>query len=207
MYVPRPFAVDSAEADALLSDLVVGQLITSTPAGPMATFVPWVLSVETRALVGHIARSNPQWQTPWVGQAMVLAQGPDGYVSPGWYPSKAEHGRVVPTWNYVSLQVFGELIVHDDALWVGDVVRRLTDRHEAHRPVPWAVDDAPVEYVDAQLQGIVGVELRIERIEAAIKMSQNKGAADSSGVIAGFTAEGNVAVADLVRSRVTPPAE
>ena len=199
MYTPRPFAVDEALARELLRDIVVGQLVTATESGPMATLLPWVVDLDRGVLLGHVARPNPQWNTPWLGEAMVIAEGVNGYVSPSWYASKAEHGRVVPTWNYVVLQVMGELVVHDDAQWVDDVVRRLTDRHEQYRPEPWSIDDAPQDYLAGQLRAIVGVEIHIGRIDASVKMSQNKSVDDVTGVANGFTADGNPGAADWVR--------
>jgi transcriptional regulator len=186
----------------LLRDIVVGQLVTATESGPMATLLPWVVDLDRGVLLGHLARPNPQWNTPWFGEAMVIAEGVNGYVSPSWYASKAEHGRVVPTWNYVVLQVVGELVVHDDAQWVDDVVRRLTDRHEQSRSEPWSIDDAPRDYLAGQLQAIVGVELHIDRIDASVKMSQNKSVADVTGVANGFASDGNPGTADWVRRSI-----
>ena len=202
MYTPRPFAVGDALARELLRDVVVGQLVTATESGPMATLLPWVVDLDRGVLLGHVARPNPQWNTPWFGEAMVIAEGVNGYVSPSWYASKAEHGRVVPTWNYVVLQVMGELVVHDDAQWVDDVVRRLTDRHEQFRSEPWSVDDAPQDYLAGQLRAIVGVEIHIGRIDASVKMSQNKSMADVTGVANGFTSDGNPAAAAWVRRSI-----
>jgi transcriptional regulator len=130
---------------------------------------------------------------------MVLALGPDGYVTPSWYASKAEHGKVVPTWDYVAVQVQGPLTVHDDQAWVEAAVRRLTDRFESERPEPWSVDDAPSDYISGQLRGIVGIEVRVDRIEASVKMSQNKSDGDILGVARGFEAEGRVELAHWVR--------
>ena len=203
VYTPRPFAVDDATARSLLAEVEVAQLVTATESGPLATLMPWVVDLDRDVLVGHVARANPQWSTPWHGTALVLATGPNGYVSPSWYASKAEHGRVVPTWDYVSLQVHGELVVHDDAGWVADVVRRLTDRHEQRRTEPWRVDDAPADYLEQQLRGIVGIEVRVERIEVSVKMSQNKTDADREGVVAGFEADGRADLADHVRRSST----
>ncbi len=199
MYIPRPFAADDETSAALLRGMSVAQLVTATESGPMATMLPWLVDAQSSVLVAHMARPNPQWQTPWQGQALVIVEGPNGYVSPSWYASRAEHGRVVPTWNYVVTHVYGELVVHDDVAWVGDAVRRLTARHESHRPDPWSVTDAPSEYIDAQLRNLVGIEVRVERIEAAVKMSQGRSAADSSGVINGLVSDGNSAVAEWVR--------
>ena len=199
MYIPRPFMVDDDTARDLLRQVTVGQLVTATEHGPLATLLPWVFDEADDTLISHMARPNAQWQTPWLGQALVIAEGPHGYVSASWYASKAEHGRVVPTWDYLALQVYGDLIVHDDPAWLDNAVRRLTDKHEQPRPDPWGVDDAPADYIEGLLRVIVGVEVRIERIEAALKMSQNKSEADAAGVINGLLADGNDVVAEWVR--------
>lgn len=199
MYIAKPFRADDATAWALIEEIPVGQLITATVDGPLATLIPWVPDVDRGTLVGHVARPNLQWQTPSIGPALVLFAGPHGYVSPSWYATKAESGRVVPTWDYVVVQAHGELVIHDDEDWVSDVVRRLTDRHEQVRTEPWSVDDAPADYLSGQLRGIVGVEVRIERIETSVKMSQNKSPADVAGVIAGFDADDNAPLAEWVR--------
>ena len=120
----------------------------------------------------------------------MIVRGPDAYISPSWYATKAEHGRVVPTWNYVTAHVHGVVTVHDDPAWVAELVRELTDRHEAGRAAPWSVDDAPPKFFAGQLRAIVGVELAIERIEAKFKLSQNRPAADVDGVIEGLRADG-----------------
>ncbi len=133
-----------------------------------------------------------------LGEAMVIVRGPDAYISPGRYASKAEHGRVVPTWNYLTAHVYGRLVVHDDAAWVDALVRRLTDKHEAAGPRPWSTDDAPPAFIAGQLRAIVGVELVISRVEAKAKLSQNRPSADVDGVVAGLTARGDTAGADAV---------
>lgn len=203
MYVPRPFQPGAQSAAALVRELVVGHLVTATATGPLATFVPWVVDLERGVLLGHIARANPQWRTPWTGRALVISENANGYVSPSWYATKAETGRVVPTWDYVALQIHGELTVHDDPTWVRDVVHRLTERHESVRPAPWRVEDAPADYLEMQLRAIVGVEVRIEAIEAAEKLSQNKSEADAAGVVTGFAADGHTVLSELVRRATT----
>ena len=203
MYIPRHFAVDDPAARELLASFEVAQLVTATASGPLATLMPWVVDLDDNRLIGHVARANPQWSTPWIGEALVIAQGPNGYVSPSWYASKAEHGKVVPTWNYVVIQVAGELIVHDDQEWTDAAVNLLTDRHEQPRSQPWEVSDAPRDYIEAQLRAIVGIEVRINRIEAAIKMSQNKNDADFEGVVQGFMEDGHEALAEFL-SRERP---
>jgi len=199
MYVPTHFRISDDQARDLLARIEAAQLVTATVDGPMATLMPWVFDRETECLVGHMARANLQWQTPWLGMATVLGLGPNGYLTPSWYASKAEHGKVVPTWDYVAIQVHGDLTVHDETEWVRAAVRRLTDRFEALRAQQWSVDDAPAEYISGQLRGIVGIELRVDRIEASVKMSQNRSAADIAGVVAGLEADGHVELAQWVR--------
>ena len=129
----------------------------------------------------------------------MLVHGEDAYVHPGWYPSKAEHGRVVPTWNYTTAHVYGELVIHDDSAWVDENVRLLTSRQERARAEPWSVDDAPAPFLEGQLRAIVGVEIRISRVEAKFKMSQNQKSANIDGVIAGLTGDGRGEVAETVQ--------
>ena len=131
-------------------------------------------------------------------------RGPDAYVSPSWYAAKAEHGRVVPTWNYVTAHVYGELVVHDDPVWVEQLVRRLTAKHEAAQAHPWSVDDAPPAYIAGQLKAIVGVEVRITRIEAKLKLSQNRPPNDIPGVIDGLRERGEEATAEAVEQANRP---
>jgi transcriptional regulator len=121
-------------------------------------------------------------------------------VTPSWYAAKAEHGRVVPTWNYVTAHVYGRLVVHDDPVWLDSLVRRLTDRHEAASPQPWSVEDAPPTFIAGQLRAIVGVELVISRVEAKLKLSQNRSGADVDGVVAGLEARGDGDSAAAVRA-------
>jgi transcriptional regulator len=143
-----------------------------------------------------VARNNPHWRAAVAGESMVIAHGPDAYVSPSWYATKREHGRVVPTWNYLTAHVYGELVVHDDVEWLRALVTRLTQRHELDRPQPWSIGDAPEAFIEGQLRAIVGVELRIVRIEAKAKLSQNRPEADRAGVIAGLDEH---PIADLMR--------
>ena len=202
MYIPKHFTVGPAQADEMLHDLVAGDLVTSTDDGLAATFLPLLYAPSVGdhgSLLGHVARNNEVWRGQPVGEALVIVHGPDAYISPSWYPSKAEHGRVVPTWNYVTLHVHGRLVVHDDAAWVEDLVRRLTDRHERGRERPWSVDDAPTDYVAGQLRAIVGVEVVITRVEGKAKLSQNRSATDIDGVTAGLEAGGSDDVASWVQ--------
>lgn len=202
MYVPTHFAADEDTVHELLSRPQASDLVTMTADGLVATFLPFMFDAgvgDRGALLGHLARTNDQWSRPVTGEALVIVRGPDAYVTPNWYASKAEHGRVVPTWNYVTAHVYGELRVHDDPVWLDALVRRLTDRHEAGEAAPWSVDDAPAAFVAGQLRAIVGVELVISRIEAKVKMSQNRPVADVAGVVAGLDARGDTATAAAVR--------
>jgi transcriptional regulator len=202
VYVPTHFAVDDAAARELLARPQAADLVTMTDDGLVATFLPFVYAPdegEHGVLRGHVARNNDQWKRPARGESLVIVHGPDAYITPNWYAAKAEHGRVVPTWNYVTAHVYGELRVHDDPVWLDALVRRLTDLHEAGEPQAWSVDDAPETFVAGQLRAIVGVELVISRVEAKVKMSQNRPAADVDGVIAGLDARGDTATATAVR--------
>ena len=203
VYVPAHFAADDDTVRELLAHHGAADLVTATPEGLRATFLPFLHDPdagEHGALLGHVARNNDHWRAAPTGEALVIVRGPDAYVSPSWYPSKAEHGRVVPTWNYLTAHVYGELVVHDEPAWLEHVVRRLTAKFEAGSADPWSVDDAPPAFVAGQLRAIVGVEVRITRIEAKAKLSQNRPAADRAGVVAGLTERGDLASADAVRA-------
>jgi transcriptional regulator len=203
MYVPAHFAADDAAARELLATHGAADLVTATPQGLLATLLPFVYDPavgDHGVLLGHVARNNEQWRQPVLGEALVIVRGPDAYVTPSWYVTKSEHGRVVPTWNYVTAHVYGRLVVHDDPAWLEALVRRLTDRHEATNPLPWSVDDAPPKFIAGQLRAIVGVELVISRVEAKLKLSQNRSGADVDGVVAGLVARGDAASASAVRA-------
>ncbi|WP_145986081.1 FMN-binding negative transcriptional regulator [Pseudonocardia sp. EC080619-01] len=185
MYVPSHFAPDDEAVQQLLARHGAADLVTCGPDGPEATLLPFVHDPAENVLLGHLARNNDHWTRMDGQRGLVILRGPDSYVSPSWYASKAEHGRVVPTWNYVTAHVRGTVTVHDDVDWLDGVVRRLTDLHEAGRAAPWRVDDAPERFYRGQLRAVVGVEVRIERIDAKFKLSQNRPAADVDGVVRG----------------------
>ena len=197
MYVPAHFAPPDDALTQLMSAPGAVELVSNTAAGLTATTLPMLHDPAAGALVGHLARTNTQWRDT-VGEVLVIVRGPDAYVSPSWYASKAEHGRVVPTWDYVVAHVHGELVRHEDPDWLAAHVRRLTEAHEGARPAPWSVDDAPERFVTGQLRAIVGVEVRISRVEAKWKLSQNRPPADVDGVVRGLAAEGQETVAGLV---------
>ena len=201
MYIPAHFAPDDETVGELLRNHGAADLVTLTEQGLVATMLPFIYLPEVGehgALYGHVARNNPQWKLPAVGDALAIVRGPDAYVSPTWYASKAEHGRVVPTWNYVTAHVYGQFVVHDDPVWTERLVRRLTAKHEAANAHPWSVDDAPRAFIEGQLRAIVGIELLISRVEAKAKLSQNRPAADVAGVIAGLRERGDARSADAV---------
>lgn len=207
MYVPQHFAMADDAVRDLLREHGAGDLVTATAQGLVATMLPFVHDPDRGphgALLGHVARTNEHWRLPPVGEALVILRGPDAYVSPQWYASKAEHGRVVPTWNYVTAHVYGELVVHDDVEWLDDLVRRLTEKHEAGFDRQWTVDDAPPRFVAGQLRAIVGVELVISRIEAKAKLSQNRPAADIDGVVEGTHRAGDEAMSRAVETARPP---
>lgn len=190
MYTPPAFREnDPAALARMIREARLATLVTATSDGLIATPLPLILDEtegEHGALYGHVARANRQWSLPAIGDALVIFQGPDAYVSPGWYASKREHGKVVPTWNYAAVHAYGPVEFFDDPDRLRLVVTRLTDLHERSRVEPWAVADAPEAFIEAQLKGIVGLRLQIGRIEGKVKMSQNRPAADRAGVAAGL---------------------
>lgn len=204
MYVPEHFA--AADADALIGKLArrfAGILVSVGADGqPVATHMPVLWDAERRIATGHIARANPQWKLG-AGRGLIVLSGAEAYVSPSYYPSKREHGKTVPTWNYEAVHLSGAVEWFDDAARLEGVVRDLSVFHEHDRDRSWALSDAPRSYIDALLRGIVGVEMRIERIEAKRKLSQNKSAGDFDGVIAGLETSADPAgqeIAALMRA-------
>jgi transcriptional regulator len=205
VYIPAHFAVSPDSVQHLLTRPAAANLVTATASGMLATLLPFIYDAEAGehgALHGHVARNNPQWSEAALGESLVIIQGADAYISPSWYASKAEHGRVVPTWNYSTAHVYGKLVIHDDPHWLASHVRRLSDHNEAAAERPWTVDDAPERYIAGQLRAIVGVELLITRIEAKHKLSQNRPDADIDGVVAGLRACGDLeSAADVEAAR------
>jgi transcriptional regulator len=198
MYVPGHFAqTDPAALRRLLHEHPLAFVVTQQPQGLAADPVPMLFdspeaetdALEGGLLIGHVARANPLWQAADGQAVMALFSGPQAYVSPGWYPSKAAHGKVVPTWNYATMHVHGRLRAVHDAAWLHQLVHRLTNLHESARSAPWSVADAPPPYIDKMLEAIVGIEIRVERIEAKWKLSQNRSEPDREGVLQGLSAE------------------
>lgn len=191
MYLPAHFEETRSDLlHAAIREHPLATLIRTDPAGALqADALPMLLDAEAGMLRGHVARANPLWREADGREVLVVFQGAQGYVSPNWYPSKAEHGKVVPTWNYVVVQARGRLRAIDDAAWLRGFVTRLTDRFEASmQPAPWQVGDAPADYIDSMLRAIVGIEVQIDSLVGKWKVSQNRSAADRAGVGAGLDA-------------------
>lgn len=190
MYTPPAFREDDpAELRRIIRAARLSTLVTSTAEGLVATPLPLFLDEtegEFGTLYGHLAKANPQWRLEATGDALAIFTGPDAYVTPSWYPSKREHGKAVPTWNYVAVHAYGPAEFFEDEARLLDAVTRLTDLYEKPRAEPWAVTDAPEKFLQAQLRGIVGIRIPIARIEGKRKMSQNRPEADRQGVVAGL---------------------
>ena len=209
MYTPRHFLEsDIPTLHAAIRRHGFATLVSMTPDGLLGTHLPLLLDPDAGpygTLIGHIARANPHGRLadPAV-QTMAIFQGPDGYITPSWYEAKAETGKVVPTWNYVAIHAYGPLEMFDDPARLLDVVTRLTDRHEGERAKPWAVSDAPADFIDGMLKGIVGIALPIGRLEGKAKLSQKRPAPDQARVLAGLRDEGRDALAEAMAA-VRPP--
>jgi transcriptional regulator len=203
VYVPPLFKEDRID---VLHDAIrrtgLATLVTLAADGLIASHVPMLLDPDPApygTLIGHLARPNPQARGAVPGvQALAIFQGPDVYITPSWYATKRENGKVVPTWNYVAIHAHGPVEFFDDTERLRDVVTRLTEREEQARADPWAVSDAPAAFIDGMLKGIVGFALPIARLEGKWKMSQNRPAQDRAGVVAGLEQQGREDVAALV---------
>ena len=207
MYLPQHF--EESRVDVLYEHIhahPLGALVTLTSRGLDANHIPFEVDPEPApfgTLRGHVARANPVWREfSRDVEALVIFQGPSTYVSPAWYPTKRETGKVVPTWNYAVVHAHGTPRFIDDRAWLRDFVTKLTNRHEAERPDPWKVTDAPADYVETMLGAIIGLEIPIVRLVGKWKMSQNRPAQDRDGVVEGLRQErgqAGAAIADLVR--------
>jgi transcriptional regulator len=190
MYIPSFNRIDDdGEIRRFVAAARSAEFVTVHPDGvPVATLLP--IMWEGDVVLAHMAKANPQWKSIAPGSpALLISSGPQAYVSPSWYAAKAEHGRVVPTWNYSAVHLSGTVRVHEDREWLRDVVTRLTGVHEDVRSEPWHVSDAPERYIDGQLGGIVGLEIAVTRVEGKAKLSQNRSEADRRGVIKGLLEE------------------
>ncbi len=209
MYTPPAFREDDPVIlGRIIREARLSTLVTATAQGLMATPLPFILDEtegELGVLYGHLAKANAQWRMAAIGEALVICSGPDAYVTPSWYASKREHGKVVPTWNYAAVHVYGQVEFFDDEGRLHDAVTRLTDMHEGTRAKPWAVTDAPDPFIASQLRGIVGLRLVVTRIEGKLKMSQNRSDADREGVAAGLAASDRRGDQDVSVMIPTPP--
>lgn len=194
MYVPEHFRLDDVAAQhALMRTYPFAILITQGESGPEITHLPTILKSEGAlgVIECHLARANPHWRAiAKNGRGLFIYTGPQAYITPGWYPSKAAHGKVVPTWNYAVVHAHGVAEVVDDRNWLARHVGELTDQQEAHTPAPWATSDAPGNFIEIMSRGIVGVRFTIERLEGKAKMSQNRELPDRDGVVSGLSARG-----------------
>jgi transcriptional regulator len=209
VYLPKHFEQhDREQLIALMRERPLATLITITPDGPSADLIPLEYIAdegEHGTLRGHVARANPLWQRAGT-TALAVFSGPEAYISPGWYASKQEHGKVVPTWNYTMVQARGELRPVDDAPWLHALVSRLTDHHESTQATPWHVGDAPDDYVQQLLRAIVGIEITLTSLTGKWKVSQNRSAADRDGTARGLAAARADDMAALVRLAKPPTA-
>jgi transcriptional regulator len=210
MYLPAHFAQhDTTALHALMATHPLATLVTPSPDGTTADLVPLRLHIADESsteLRGHVARANPLWRHADGHAVLVLFHGPQAYVTPSWYASKPRHGKVVPTWNYTVVQARGTLHAVDDAPWLRELVGLLTDTHEGPRARPWAVHDAPDDYVQQMLGAIVGIRIEVAELVGKWKVSQNRDEADRAGVAAGLAADpGQAEMAHLVATGGTPP--
>lgn len=211
MYRPPAFREDRLDVlHAFIRAHPLGMLVSAGAGGLMANPIPFLVdpaATEKGLLRAHLAKANDQLAALRQGaEVMVLFQGPDAYVTPSWYASKREHGKVVPTWNYATVHAWGTPRVIDDEIWLRDQIGDLTLSQEAGREHPWRVEDAPEAFLAGQIKGIVGLEIPIARIEGKWKVSQNRSAADRQGVIDGLRQEvpEKGEIADLVAQRGDP---
>jgi transcriptional regulator len=213
VYVPPHFKEDRVPVlHEAIRQARIATFVTTGSAGLVASHIPMTIDPEPGpygTLCGHVSRANPQWRDIVAdSQSLAIFLGPNAYITPSWYATKRETGKVVPTWNYVAVHAYGTARFFDDPERLLALVTKLTETHEGSRSAPWAVSDAPADYVQAHLKGIVGFELPIARLEGSWKMSQNRPAADRAGVVEGLAREGGPAeavVAAVVAERSAGP--
>jgi len=196
MYIPAHFRESRADVlHEFIGRHPLATLVVRTTSGLEANHIPMELDVPGEGaprLRGHVARANPVWQLALVGEpVLAIFTGPQHYVTPSWYPSKQRHGKVVPTWNYSAVHAEGRIRFVDDSQWLRPLVGALTSAHEQRREAPWALEDAPGDYVDAMLRAIVGFEIEVTSLSGKFKASQNRDAEDREGVAHGLAAEGS----------------
>jgi transcriptional regulator len=210
VYVPAHFNEDRIDVlHGLVRASGLATLVSMTADGLIASHAPMMLDAEPApygTLIGHLAKANPHARSADPGvRTLVIFQGPEGYITPSYYAAKKEHGKVVPTWNYIAVHAYGTLEVFDDPTRLLAVVTRLTNRHETPRAQPWAVSDAPGDFVQGMLNGIVGIRMPIARLEGKVKMSQNRPAADQTGVVEGLRRDSQGDLAGAVLAAAAKP--
>lgn len=209
MYRVAAFSEDRVTVmHALIRAHPLATLVTAVGGVLEANHIPMLIDPAPAphgTLRGHVARANPLWRERHEGgEALAVFQGPQAYVTPSWYPSKRDTGKVVPTWNYAVVHARGPLVVRDDRAWLRDLVSRLTDLQEAGLPQPWGIADAPADYIERMLEAIVGIEIPVVQLQGKWKVSQNRPEADRSGVIDGLVRRGDaqaLAMAELVAGK------
>jgi transcriptional regulator len=204
LYIPKHYEEkEIAVLHALIDAHPLGAWVTTAGAGLVANHIPFLIDAargEFGTLIGHVAKANPVWRSlSGENESLVIFQGADAYISPSWYPSKKEHGKVVPTWNYAVVHAFGTPTAIHDHAWLMTLVERLTTKHESGRQSPWKVADAPADYVSKRLEVIVGIEIPIRRIEGKWKVSQNQPLPDKLGIVAGLNAEACAESTEMAR--------
>lgn len=200
MYIPRHFKPSDDEAQEFLSKVESGHLVTMTEQGLVSTLIPLIYDKNSNAFLGHISILNDQAKLSTENEALLISVINETYISPTWYASKEEHHKVVPTWDYMLVHAYGDLVIHKDPSWILGQVTELTNRFESNQPTPWKVSQAPSDYLEGQLKAIVGFELKLSRIEVSFKMSQNKTKADLDGVVAGLSQQGKNQIAEEINS-------
>lgn len=207
MYVPTQFAEDRVPVlHQAIQGAGLANLVTTGPDGMMASPLPLMLDPDAGpygTLWGHLARANPQWRGG-ATDGLAIFMGADSYITPSYYATKRETGKVVPTWNYVTIHAYGPVSFSEDLDELLNVVTRLTDRHESKRASPWAVSDAPPKFIQGQLKGIIALRMPITRLQGKWKMSQNRTDADRAGVVDGLRADGNETVAAMAADLRAP---
>lgn len=211
MYIRQEHRLtDIATMFTLIDEHALGAWVLAGKDGLAANHIPFLLDRSRGphgTLVGHVARANPVWRAlDEAGQSLVIFQGPQGYITPNWYPGKAEHGKVVPTWDYAVVHAHGAARAVEDPAWLVYMLKRLTQVHEAVQPSPWKLEDAPAAYIDKLLRAIVGIEIPIERLEGKLKASQDEASADRLGTLEGLRSMGRhdtTALASLVEKAHT----
>jgi transcriptional regulator len=211
MYLPSQFAEPRIEElHRIVRENSLGMMVRNTRAGMEADHLPFLLDADQGqhgTLIAHVARANPVWREIEEGaKVLVVFRGVQGYIAPNWYPGKQDTHRYVPTWNYEVVHAHGTIHVRDDERFVRGVVARLTRQHEADQPLPWKMSDAPADYLAAQLSIIVGIEIRLDRLDGKRKLNQHHRQIDREGAIQGLEARGNHGLAQAMRDAVKPAA-